>query len=208
MSVNAARGDRTAEWFVIIRGEGDVALNQTDHRLTTLHRLNDGDQRQKQRDDDGSDDHGQEHDHDRLQQRGQTGDGVIHLIVVDFRHLQEHLGELPGFLADVDHADDHGREDAAGFERLHDGFTFLDAVVHLADGLANDVVTRRFAGDVERLEDRHAAGHERTQRAAEPRDGAFPGQVAEQRQAQEHLVDDDLAVRRGCEPPAPRSPRR
>ena len=42
---------------------------RNDHRLPALHRLDDRDQRQEQRDDDRADHHGQKHDHDRLEQR-------------------------------------------------------------------------------------------------------------------------------------------
>ena len=61
---------------------------------------------------------------------------VVHFVVVDFRDLEQHLGQLAGLLADVDHADDHRRKGAARFQRLHDRFAFLDGVVHLRDRVA------------------------------------------------------------------------
>ena len=60
---------------------------------------------------------GEEHDHDRLEQRGQTRDRVVDLVVVNFRDLQQHLRQLPGLLADVDHGDHHRRKHAARLER-------------------------------------------------------------------------------------------
>jgi hypothetical protein len=54
--------------------------------------------------------------------------------------------------ADVDHADDHGREDAGGLEWGGDGFAFLDAFVDGADGGADDDVAGGFLDDGEGLE--------------------------------------------------------
>jgi hypothetical protein len=81
--------------------------------------------------------------------RGERRDRIVHLVIVNFRDLQQHLGQLTGFFADVDHADDHRRKSAAGFERLHDRFAFLHAVVHLRNGVGDDGVAGGFAGDIQ-----------------------------------------------------------
>jgi hypothetical protein len=95
---------------------------------------------QEQGDHDRADDQGQEHDHDRLEDRGQGGDGVVHLVVIDVGDLEQHFGQLAGFLADVHHGDDHVGEHAGGLERGDDGFAFLDGLVDLFDGVGDDTL--------------------------------------------------------------------
>src|SRR5436305_3270159 len=68
------------------------------------------DEREEHGDDDAADNHGQKHDHDWLEQRGHGRDGVIDFVVVIVSDLHEHLRQSAGLLADIDHADDHGRE--------------------------------------------------------------------------------------------------
>ena len=101
-----------------------------------LQSADDADERHEQRDDDRADDQREKNNHDRLEHRGEAGDRIVDFVIVNFGDLQKHLGQLAGLFADVDHADDHRRKDAARFQRLHDRFAFLDAVVHLRDGVA------------------------------------------------------------------------
>ena len=70
------------------------------------------------------------------------------------------------FFANIDHADDHRREYAAGFERLHDRLALLHRVVNFRDGVSNDDVARGIAGDIQRLQNRYTGSHERSQGAA------------------------------------------
>ena len=100
---------------------------------------------------DRSDNEREKHNHDRLERRSHGCDRVVHFVIVNIRDFQKHLGQLSGFFADVDHADDHRRKRATGFERLHDRFAFLYAIVHLRDRAGDHHVAGSFAGDVERL---------------------------------------------------------
>ena len=137
---------------------------------------------------------GEDDDHDRLEDGSQRGDGVVHLVVIDVGDLEEHLGELAGFLADVHHGDDHVGEDTGGLERGDDGFAFLDGLVNLFDGLGNDHVAGGVAGDVEGLQDGDAGGDERAERAGEARDGALALDVAEHGHLELHRIDGRAAA--------------
>src|SRR5580765_5700552 len=79
-----------------------------------VHEVNEG---QEHGDDDAADDHGEEDDHDRFEEGGHGGHGIVHFFVVVIGDFEKHFREGASLFADVDHADDHGREDAAGFER-------------------------------------------------------------------------------------------
>ena len=61
--------------------------------------------------------------------------------------------------------------------------------MNLLNGIRHGHVAGRVARDIERLQNGHAAGNESPQRATEPRDGAFPDQIAEERYAELHRVD-------------------
>ena len=64
------------------------------------------------------------------------------------------------------------------------------------DRFGDDHVACRLAGDVERLQDRDAAGYERPQRAGEPGDRALTRQVTEKRGLELDRIDDMDALLR------------
>src|SRR5581483_600216 len=103
-------------------------------------------------DDDAADDDRQEDDHDRFEQRGHGGDGVVNLVIVVIGDLEQHFGQRAGLLADVDHADDHGGENAGRLQRRGDGFTLFDAFMDSIDGVADDDVACGLFNDRERLQ--------------------------------------------------------
>src|SRR5207244_2623354 len=74
--------------------------------------------RQVHRDDEATDHHAEEDDHDGFQQRRERGDRGVDLVVVEVGDLRQHLVEGAGVLADADHVHDHWREDRAALERL------------------------------------------------------------------------------------------
>ena len=75
-------------------------------------------------------------------------------------------------------------------KRLHDRFAFLHAVVHLRDGVGDDGIARGFARDVERLQNRNAAGDQRAERARKSRDRGLAKEIAEERHAQFDPIDE------------------
>ena len=149
-----------------------------------LHAANDRDQRQEQSDYDGSHHDREKNNHDGLEQRSEARKRAIDLVVIHLGDLQKHFRELPGFFTDIDHADDHRRKDAARLQGMHDRFTFFHAVVDFHDGVGDNGIPRGFAGDIERLKNRNAARDQRSQRAAEARNGALASQIAEERRLQ------------------------
>ena len=114
-----------------------------------LQRGDDADERKEQRDDDRSDHDREKDNHDWLEHGRERGNRIVHLVIINIGDLQQHLGQLTGLLANVDHAHDHGRKRAAGFERLHDRFAFLHPIVHLRNGVGDDGVAGGFAGDIQ-----------------------------------------------------------
>ena len=155
-----------------------------------VHQLDEG---QEHGDDDAADDDGQEDDHDRFEQRGHGRDGVIHLVVVVVGDLEQHFRQGAGLLADVHHADDHGREDAGGFEGGGDGFALLDALVDGADGVADDDVAGGFLDDGQGLEDGHAAADQGAEGAGEAGDGDLADDGPDDGHLELELVPDVAA---------------
>src|SRR4029077_9178797 len=135
------------------------------------HAVHQVDEGQEHGDDDAADDDGQKDDHDGFEQGGHGRDGVIDLIVVVVGNLEKHFGQGAGLLADIDHRDDHGGEDARGLEGRGDGFTLFDALMDGSDGVADDDIAGGFFDDVERLQDGNAAADQSSQGAAEAGDG-------------------------------------
>src|ERR1035438_1652402 len=150
-----------------------------------VHQLDEG---QEHGDHDAADDNGQEDDHDRLQQGGHGGYGIIDFVVVVIGDLEEHLREGAGLLADVHHADDHGGKDAGGFEGGGDGFALFDAFVNGADGVADDDVAGGLFDDGEGLQDGDAAADQRAQGAGKPGDGDLADDGTDDRHLELELV--------------------
>ena len=79
------------------------------------------------------------------------------------------------------------RTKAILLHRLGDRFAFADRVVDLAEHRLEGRVARGFAGDVQGLQDRHAAGHQRAQRPHGAGDDVLFDKLAEDR----HLDRED-----------------
>src|ERR1035441_499682 len=150
-----------------------------------VHQLDEG---QEHGDHDAADDNGQENDHDRLQQGGHGGHGIIDFVVIVVGDLEEHLRESAGLLAYVHHADDHGGKDAGGFERGRDGFALFDALVHGPDGVADDDVAGGLSDDGEGLQDGDAAADQSAQGAGKPGDGNLADDGPDDRHLELELV--------------------
>src|ERR1039457_4642921 len=142
------------------------------------------------RDDDRPDDDAEDRDHHGLHELHEAGDRVVDLFLVELRDLVQHLVEGARLLA-------HRREDLRLAEGLGDGAPGLDGLPDAHDRVLDDRVSRGLGGDLETVEDRHARGGERRERAAESRDSDLPHDVAEDRRLQDDSVDDaPAAVRR------------
>src|SRR5258708_527961 len=76
------------------------------------YRFNQRDHWGKQGDYDESDDDAQHDHHDRFQNANQRSDEHVHVIIIVVGDLDEHLVQVAGLFADVDHVD-------------HDGITHL-----------------------------------------------------------------------------------
>src|SRR6266545_3416325 len=126
--------------------------------------------RQVHRDDDHADHQTDADHHHRLDDRGQALNGRIDLVLVEVGDLAEHLLELSGLLADLDHVADHRREDGVVDERLRDRHSLVHPRANVGKRLFDDPIAGRLARDLERFDDVHARGDERRQRAREAGD--------------------------------------
>ncbi len=174
-------------------GAGDA------RRGSALELGDDRDEWLEEREHDDGDDDGEDDDHDRFEEGGEGADGVIDFVVIDVGDFEEHFGELPGFLTDFDHGDDHGWEDFAGVERCDHGFAFFDGVMDLHDGFCDDGIAGGVAGDVEGLEDGNAGGDESPEGTGEASDGAFEEDGPEEREFEDEFVENAAAVFGGAE---------
>src|ERR1041384_2076361 len=130
-----------------------------------VHELDEG---EEHGDNDAADNHGEEHNHDWLQKRGHGGDGVIDFIVIVVGDFEKHFGQRAGLFADIDHANDHRREDAGSLEGGRDGFALFYALMNASDSIADNDVAGGFFHDGKRLEDGHTAADQRAQGPREP----------------------------------------
>ena len=117
--------------------------------------------------------------HQRLDDRRQRRDRRVDLVLVEVRDLREHLLELSGLLADLDHLADHRRKDVVLDQRLRD----RDALVHLRPNVGerflDHPVAGRLTGDLERLDDVDARGDEGRERPREARHRHLEDDVAD-----------------------------
>lgn len=155
-----------------------------------LHEL---DQGQEQGDHDHAHDPAQHHHHDGLEQADQAGDGDVDLFVVVVRDFQEHLVQVTGFFADVDHVDDQGVADLGFAEGLGEGVPLADAGVHVHEGVGVDAVAGGFAGDGDGVEDGHAGVHQGAQGSGELGDGGLANQAAQHGGKQGEAVEEGFA---------------
>src|SRR6267378_3882894 len=108
---------------------------------------NDADERKEKGDHDCSDHYCQKHNHEWLENGRERYNRIVHLVIVNIRDLQQHVGQLTSFFPDIDHAHNHRRKGAAGFERLHDRFAFLHPVVYLRNGIGDHGIARGITGN-------------------------------------------------------------
>ena len=157
------------------------------------------DHRHEQRDDDEPDDDAQDHDHDRLEDADERADQHVHVAVIVVGDLQQHLVEVAGFFADVDHVDDDGVADLGGAERVGHRFALANGVVHLQQGAGIHLVAAGFAGDIDGVQDRHAGADERAQRSGEAGDGGLAQNRSQDRNLQLDHIRRVFARLRPCE---------
>ena len=74
-----------------------------------------------------------------------------------------------------------GGKTRGGFEGRGDGFAFLDAFMHVGDGLGDDDVAGSFLDDGQGLQNGHAAADQGAQGAGETGNGDFADDRAEHR---------------------------
>ena len=75
--------------------------------------------------------------------------------------------------------DDHAGEDGRGAQRLGDRAALLDGVDDVAIDVLDDAVAGGLAGDVDRLQQRHAGADERGERARPARERDLLDDVAD-----------------------------
>ena len=142
-------------------------------RRRPTKRLQQGDHRGEQGDDDKADDDAQNDDHDRFENADQGADQHVDVAVIVVRDLDEHLVQVAGFFADVDHVDDDRVADLAGAKGIGEGFTLANGIVDFAESFGEDFVAAGFFGDVDGVENRHAGADQGAQGAGEAGDGSF-----------------------------------
>ena len=99
----------------------------------TVDALDELEQREEEAEHDQEDRAAHEDDQQRLDDRDEGADRDVHLLVVVVGDADEHLVELAGLLADVDHVHDDVVEDAALAERLGDRLALRDRLVDLVE---------------------------------------------------------------------------
>src|SRR5581483_4243122 len=165
-------------------------------RKRLLYRVDHVEDGEIHRDDHAADDHAEEYNHDRLEQREQARDGGVDLFVVEVRDLRQHFVETTGGLADGDHRDHHGREHGGLGQRGGDRVTARDRSARRHDRVLNDAVAGGFGRDFQAVENADTGADQRAKRTREARHRRFPEHVAEHREGEHELVDLQLAVRR------------
>jgi hypothetical protein len=155
-----------------------------------------GEERHVHGDDDGADGDAEEADHERLHQGQQVGDGRIDLLLVEVGDLAEHRVELARLLADADHLRDHVREDLGRLQRVNEALAALDPRANPHDRLLDPNVARRLGRDLQGLQDRHARGEQRRERAREARDGDLLEHLPEDGRLEQQPVEGAPPARR------------
>src|SRR5581483_6638324 len=125
--------------------------------------------RQVHGDDDHADHEADADHHDRLDDARERLDRRVDFFLVEVGDLPEHLVELSGLLADLDHLRHHRREDGVLDERLRDRHAFVHLRLRLDQRFLDLPVAGGLRGDLERLDDVDAGRDERRERAREAR---------------------------------------
>src|ERR1051325_4942172 len=162
----------------------------------TGHLADEGEEGEVHGYDDGADGDAEEADHDRLDERQEGGDGRVDLLLVEVGDLAEHRVERARLLAYADHLRDHVGEYVGRLQGLDYRLAALDADSHLVDGVLDDGVAGRARRYLKRLEDGHARGEQRGERAREARDRYLAEYLPDDRHLQRQLVDHPAPLRR------------
>jgi hypothetical protein len=102
--------------------------------------------------------------------RGHARDRGVDLVLVEVGDLLQHLVHRAGLLADADHLVTIDGNTAVSAERAGHVEALGDLGARVLDGRGDDGVAGGLGADVERVEDRHARGEQRAQRAGEAGD--------------------------------------
>src|SRR5262249_53491153 len=140
--------------------------------------------RQEHRDHDAADDHAEENDQHRFNQRCQRVEHRLDFFVPEIGHFLEHVVDLTGSFAGRDHPEQHRRKD--GLLRHCDGkvVAFLNIVCDRLDAVFDDVITSRAADDIEHFQDRDTAANELRKRSSKSRHANLVHERTEHRQLQ------------------------
>src|SRR5580658_10799244 len=153
-------------------------------------------QRQVHGNDDAADNHAQDDDHDGLHGGQQVFHGRVHFILVEVRDFLEHGIHRAGLFADADHLGNHAGKHAGVLQRIDERAARFDGFARLDDGALDDSVAGSARGDVQALQDGHAAGDQGAEGAGKARDGDLSHQWADQRNLKNHGVNRHATLRR------------
>src|SRR5260370_13439504 len=149
---------------------------------------------QEHGDHDPADDHAQENDQHRLNQRGEGVEHRFDFFVPEIGHFLEHVVDLAGGFTRRDHSEKHGRENR--FLRHRDGevVTFFDIFSHALNALFHYVITGGATDNLQHFQNWYAAADELSKGPRETRHANFVRERAEHRQFQLPAVGELLAA--------------
>ena len=147
----------------------------------------------------------QAHDdeHQRLDQRDEAGQRRLDILVVEVRQRVQHILQRAGGLADLHHLHRDVGKDAALIHRDRQRLPFAHLLRHHSDVPRHRAVADGARRDVERGDQRNAAGKQRRQRARELRRRELRHGAADDRRAHQRRVQPH-ALARHLEPPPER----
>src|ERR1700728_676447 len=137
--------------------------------------------REVQADDDRSDDDSHDHHEERLQDRRQVVNRLIHLGDVEVGDPLEHVVERTGLLANLDHLDHQIRKYVQPAHGIGEGGPLTNPGLHLQYGVGDDRVAGGVGGDVERFHRRDTGGEKRREGGREPGQTGLVGDWTEDR---------------------------
>src|ERR1017187_2978123 len=129
--------------------------------------------RQEHANDHAADDHSQEDNQHGFKERHEAGERGFNFFVEKVRDALEHVVNVAGLFAGAQHADDHAGENRVLAERGGNAFAAFDVGGGGLDGFFHDDVADGLRDDLQDFQNRHAAAHQRGERAGEPREADF-----------------------------------
>src|ERR1017187_3705796 len=151
---------------------------------------------QEHADDHAADNDAEDDNQHRLDERHQTGQGVFNFLVEKVRDAFEHGVNVAGLFAGGQHADDHAGKDGVLAQRGGDALAAFDVGRGGLDGFFQDRIADGLRDNLQHLQNRHAAAHERRQRARETDEADFVRNLAEDREFDPLLVPEIAPLRR------------